>query len=922
MIDSFALYESGLSSLLERLGHEHPLYPNVLALQARLTENVTRTRQFGDTEIRRAERAQIIDALNRLALENLGTSFNELCQATVITPVQQIPQPTQVQDGQKVIYLGSTRNLPPLSKHFVGRRIEIESLKTQLRELPAFITLVGLGGIGKTSLAVAAIQELEGEGRFADGIFWLDGRLHADLGTLVMTLGGLLRLDLSQRTLTEQRQAVNYVLKGRATLVVLDNLESVTEPIAVIDFLRGLPCGVLITSRVRLPESENIFMVGSLSSDTALKLFADVSGNDLAMHDPDADALCNQYLEGHPLAIEMIAALAATGLSPAELCQYLRESPLDVLDISQGLVGMTSVVRALNMSYHRLTPIAQMVLTHASVFSAGFDLASLAALIPDQSRLVLAKAIQELEARSLLQSAGLARYQLHAVARQYAYGLLDERPVCHRRAAQYFLTERNDSLEAVRQLQRAGDEREAATLVPEHIERWIYTGRASEALAVLKDFDLDKMDPSMGADVYEARGDLQYLLGELDEAVHQYEKAIQIAALADAVTRARLHRKTADVLSRKGEYDEALTNLLSGRDLLADSDSDDGVDESAQLAVVYGTVLLALGLSDDAVTEAQTALNELQGASANPRIAADLHDLIGKVHFFRGDFAKSLEQFQSALELRKTCSDERGVIKSYSNLAVVYGEQNRYAEAQQASRAALEVAEQMGDTVALAILYTNMAADYVDQGAYDQAIDFHKRSLALYEKTGNVQKLSVAHHNLGDAYRRIGCFDLATEHLRQAIEFANQVADQSGVIGALEALAEVYLAQGHVEEALARCSESLQMAEDFNDQFWRPRNLWLLGRIHHAMRRWDEARTYFGKACQIWHEREAWLDLSGTILSWARLEKDAGQVNRACELSTEAAALADKYEADDLMQQASALLLELESMITPKEEAR
>ncbi len=79
MADIFTPYETGLTRLVERLGSDHPRYADALTLQSRLLENTGQARQYGDTEIHRAERARIVDALNRLALETVRVSFNELC---------------------------------------------------------------------------------------------------------------------------------------------------------------------------------------------------------------------------------------------------------------------------------------------------------------------------------------------------------------------------------------------------------------------------------------------------------------------------------------------------------------------------------------------------------------------------------------------------------------------------------------------------------------------------------------------------------------------------------------------------------------------------------------------------------------------------------------------------------------------------
>jgi len=80
MSSMLASYETGLSLLLKRLGQEHPRYTEALTLQSRLLENLAQAHRYGDTETRRAERAQIFDVLNRLALDTLGMSFNDLAQ--------------------------------------------------------------------------------------------------------------------------------------------------------------------------------------------------------------------------------------------------------------------------------------------------------------------------------------------------------------------------------------------------------------------------------------------------------------------------------------------------------------------------------------------------------------------------------------------------------------------------------------------------------------------------------------------------------------------------------------------------------------------------------------------------------------------------------------------------------------------------
>ncbi len=128
MNDTFTPYEIGLERLLAQLGRDHLRYTDALVYQHRLQENVSQARKYGDTEARRAERAQIVDLLNQLALETTQISFNELCRLaaeppdTKLTemvsvaplgtelPVEEPPPHLNVLPGHR--YLGKLDGLP------------------------------------------------------------------------------------------------------------------------------------------------------------------------------------------------------------------------------------------------------------------------------------------------------------------------------------------------------------------------------------------------------------------------------------------------------------------------------------------------------------------------------------------------------------------------------------------------------------------------------------------------------------------------------------------------------------------------------------------------------------------------------------------------------------------------------------------
>jgi serine/threonine protein kinase len=350
----------------------------------------------------------------------------------------------------------STGNLPFLRASLVGRRAEIEDLKSRLARAPALVSLVGMGGVGKTVLALAVAHELAAGGAFVDGFFWIDGREHTTLGAIVAQLAALLGLDLGREALSQQRRAVTFHLAGRDAMVILDNLETVEDAQAAIEFLGELSCAVLVTCRVR-PAGGEVIELAPLSSEAALRLFQSVSALETQELDQAASDLCALDLEGHPLAIEVVGALVAAGLDAAEVRGYLQEMPLDVLSETASGAGR-SVVDTLQLSYQRLSPLAQTLLARMSIFPAGFDLAALAALSPEHSRLHQVKGLRQLLERSLLVQVSRQHYRLHPVIRQFAYTLLDEPAPFHRRASAHFMTAAgHDSLAATEQLFLAGD---------------------------------------------------------------------------------------------------------------------------------------------------------------------------------------------------------------------------------------------------------------------------------------------------------------------------------------------------------------------------------------------------------------------------------------------------------------------------------
>jgi len=151
MIDTFASYETGLRRLLEQMRTSDRHYAEVLTLQARLLENITHVQQFGDDEVRRASRAEIVNALNRLALEVAGASLLDLGREE-ISPALSTSRPSRL-----FPFLSSFETDD--ADIFFGRDREIKTLVGHIEQDPV-VVVIGLSGCGKSSLIKAGVIPL------------------------------------------------------------------------------------------------------------------------------------------------------------------------------------------------------------------------------------------------------------------------------------------------------------------------------------------------------------------------------------------------------------------------------------------------------------------------------------------------------------------------------------------------------------------------------------------------------------------------------------------------------------------------------------------------------------------------------------------------------------------------------------------
>ncbi|MGH8915647.1 MAG: adenylate/guanylate cyclase domain-containing protein, partial [Acidimicrobiia bacterium] len=278
-------------------------------------------------------------------------------------------------------------HLPVQLSSFVGRKAELEAV-TALLEESRLVTLTGVGGTGKTRLAIEVASGLEDP--FPDGV-WMVGL--ADVSDPALIVNEVAELwGLRPGEGMELIQVIRAHLARTTLLILLDNCEHVR--MAAADLAAELVASspglrVLATSRESLGiPGEAVYRVPSLGipgegSDLArsesVRLFVDRATHLLPGFSPSSSELeaiariCRR-LDGIPLGIELAAARIRT-LTVFDLADRLDESFRILTAASKTTVRRQRTLEsAIAWSYDLLSDEEAALFRRLSVFAGGFDL--------------------------------------------------------------------------------------------------------------------------------------------------------------------------------------------------------------------------------------------------------------------------------------------------------------------------------------------------------------------------------------------------------------------------------------------------------------------------------------------------------------------------------------------------------------------
>ncbi len=751
-------------------------------------------------------------------------------------------------------------NLPMQLTSFIGREKEIGEIK-EIIQHARLVTLTGVGGSGKTRLAIKVAGDLLED--FSDGVWFVELASLTDPELLPHNVATALGLQL-QSGLTIRSALIEY-MREKKYLLLIDNCEHMVGDCAKFadELIRACPhLKILSTSREGLGiAGEFIYQVPSLiipsleepslhtlEQNESARLFIDralmVQPN-FTVTDKNAPALaqiCYQ-LDGIPLAIELAAARINV-LSVEQISERLVDCFRLLKGGSRTALPRHQTLQALiDWSYCLLSPAERILFNRLSVFAGGWTLEAVESICAGDGLecFDVLDCLQNLTAKSLVVVSegenGHLRYRLAETIRQYA----------------------RDKLAASEQPNRFRDR---------HLD-WFMD---FEEKARPKLFTSEQID----------------MLNRLDAEHDNFRAALEWSIEASPDKGLQLAAGLSRFWRLRGFWFERLSWLNK---LLDHQNAQAPISARALPLIARGDLILSQGEYDDAEENFSESLQIYRQLGDEKGIVEALGGL-ARLSIQQENFSRAGELSRISLELARKIGDHLQVSYALNRYAYALRAQGDRTGADELLKESLNIFTQKVDIGSNQNFFASpqsenpffsLAISEQSQGNFEGARLVFEDGLVFFRKTGSSHEIAWFLRYLANLSYREGDLKRARALYQEALEIVQDLKDKFCLAHTLDGLAQVEDREGSYEQAAFFARQALKLCEQLGS---KPRTAHAQCTLGLTLLNTDlaEAERWLKSSLQIRIALQNKTDIADSLEALAKLNSLSGDSERAIKL--------------------------------------
>lgn len=718
------------------------------------------------------------------------------------------PHPSNSPIGQASITV-PRHNLPAHSTQFIGRKRELEQLSTYISNPDCrLLTLVGLGGMGKTRLALEAVRQHLNA--FPDGVWFVPLSGVASADALVSSIAATVGLVFPGPN-DPKIQLLNY-LREKHMLLLLDNFEHLKAGSLLLEELitNAPQLKLIVTSRMVLElGSEWLFDLGGLSyplaqtdepleAFDAVKLFvnhAERLSNSFVAEGATLHAiaaLCRQ-VQGMPLALELAVSWTRS-LSVTELVKHFNFDLLSTTrrDVPERQRNLQAI---LEYTWGFLSETEQAALARLSVFRGGFTLEA-GQVVAGTHLGFLLRFIN----LALVRRSQNRRFELHELIRQWASTRLS--PEASETLEQNHLEFFADFLQAQDSARVENHDKVALEQIRTELDNVVY------GLGLISTHNRWDVLQKVLIPVYNVFEELSLYKSGF-HILHSFKDALEKHVPSDAQALGQIKAVLSHFTFRTGQVEQAEILATDGLRLL----------EGSKNANFIGFCLNTLGLASHFKGNLDQAIQYFAQAARfydRDQFISRCNHAIAQMNWHLGKIEQAIEFYQKSIEIAQDHQVEQ------------------------------------------AIALNGLGTAFETSGQFEKAIESYQKSLDIHRNTGYLRGEAATLTNLGHINERLGHLPVARSFYEDSIRIKKMIGDPTSIAISLTNLADVQYAMGEADKGHQINFEALELTSKAGATLYAMRVLWSFGRWLIAAGQTQDALylTYF---TAMFPESETWV---------------------------------------------------------------